>query len=73
MKELRKIIVSGGGTGGHIMPAIALCEALRDKYPELKIIFAGREDSMEERLAEKRLSSATAICMPEARIPKNSG
>ena len=53
MKELRKIIVSGGGTGGHIMPAIALCEALRDKYPELKIIFAGREDSMEERLAEK--------------------
>lgn len=53
MKELQKILVSGGGTGGHIMPAIALCEEIRERFPEAEIFFAGRADSMEERLAGK--------------------
>ncbi|MBO7543164.1 undecaprenyldiphospho-muramoylpentapeptide beta-N-acetylglucosaminyltransferase [bacterium] len=53
MKELKKILVSGGGTGGHIMPAIALCEEVRERFPEAEIHFAGRGDSMEERLAKK--------------------
>lgn len=53
MKELQRILVSGGGTGGHIMPAIALCEEIRERFPEAEIYFAGRKDSMEERLAEK--------------------
>ena len=53
MKELKRILVSGGGTGGHIMPAIALCEEVRERFPEAEIFFAGRAGSMEERLAEK--------------------
>ncbi|MBR5624511.1 UDP-N-acetylglucosamine--N-acetylmuramyl-(pentapeptide) pyrophosphoryl-undecaprenol N-acetylglucosamine transferase [bacterium] len=53
MKELKRILVSGGGTGGHIMPAVALCEEIRETYPEAKIYFAGRKRSMEEEIAKK--------------------
>lgn len=53
MKDLKRILVSGGGTGGHIMPAVALCEEIKSTYPEAKIFFAGRKDSMEENIAQK--------------------
>ncbi len=52
-ETLEKILVSGGGTGGHIMPAVALCEEIREKYPSAKIYFAGRKNSMEERIAKQ--------------------
>jgi UDP-N-acetylglucosamine--N-acetylmuramyl-(pentapeptide) pyrophosphoryl-undecaprenol N-acetylglucosamine transferase len=47
MKEIR-VIVSGGGTGGHIFPAISIANALKAKYPEsAKILFVGAESRME--------------------------
>jgi len=47
MKEIR-IIVSGGGTGGHIFPAISIANALKARYPErVKILFVGAEGRME--------------------------
>jgi len=47
MKEIR-IIVSGGGTGGHIFPAISIANALKAKNPEsVKILFVGAEGRME--------------------------
>lgn len=45
-KELR-IIVSGGGTGGHIFPAISIANAIKAKCPEAKILFVGAEGRME--------------------------
>ncbi len=45
-KELR-IIISGGGTGGHIFPAISIANAIRDKRPDAKILFVGAEGRME--------------------------
>jgi UDP-N-acetylglucosamine--N-acetylmuramyl-(pentapeptide) pyrophosphoryl-undecaprenol N-acetylglucosamine transferase len=36
-----RIIVSGGGTGGHIFPAIAIANAIKEKYPDSKIVFVG--------------------------------
>jgi UDP-N-acetylglucosamine--N-acetylmuramyl-(pentapeptide) pyrophosphoryl-undecaprenol N-acetylglucosamine transferase len=44
-------MVSGGGTGGHIMPALALCEALLTRAPHAVLWYIGRGRSMEERLA----------------------
>ena len=44
--ELR-IIISGGGTGGHIFPAVSIANAVREKYPEAKILFVGAEGRME--------------------------
>ena len=45
-KELR-IIISGGGTGGHIFPAVSIANALRQMRPEAKILFVGAEGRME--------------------------
>ena len=45
-KELR-IIIAGGGTGGHIFPAIAIANALKKLRPEVKILFVGAKGKME--------------------------
>jgi UDP-N-acetylglucosamine--N-acetylmuramyl-(pentapeptide) pyrophosphoryl-undecaprenol N-acetylglucosamine transferase len=42
-----KIIISGGGTGGHLFPAIAIADALRRIEPAVKILFVGAEGRME--------------------------
>jgi len=41
------IIISGGGTGGHIFPAIAIANALRRRVPGVNILFVGAEKRME--------------------------
>lgn len=42
-----KAIISGGGTGGHIFPAIAIANAIRKKYPSAEILFVGANGRME--------------------------
>ena len=44
------VIFTCGGTGGHINPAIAVADLLRERRPETKILFAGAEDGMENKL-----------------------
>lgn len=46
-KKSLKIIVSGGGTGGHIFPAVSIANALREINPEIDILFVGAEGKME--------------------------
>lgn len=43
----KKIIITGGGTGGHIFPAIAIGKALQAAHPELEILFVGAKGKME--------------------------
>lgn len=43
----KRIIISGGGTGGHIFPAIAIADALKKLQPETEILFVGANDRME--------------------------
>ncbi len=45
-KELR-VIISGGGTGGHIFPAVSIANAIKAKHPEAKILFVGAKGRME--------------------------
>lgn len=45
------VMVSGGGTGGHITPALALCAAWRARRPGVEFWYVGRAGSLEERLA----------------------
>jgi len=45
--ETYRIIISGGGTGGHIYPAIAIAKAWNEKYPESEVLFVGAEGKME--------------------------
>lgn len=48
-----KVILSGGGTGGHIYPALAIGEALKKRVEDVDILYVGKKDSMEEELAKK--------------------
>lgn len=47
MKEDLRIIVSGGGTGGHIFPAVSIANAVKARHPEAEILFVGAEGRME--------------------------
>jgi UDP-N-acetylglucosamine--N-acetylmuramyl-(pentapeptide) pyrophosphoryl-undecaprenol N-acetylglucosamine transferase len=47
MKELKKIVISGGGTGGHIFPALAIANEIKKRFPEADILFVGAEGKME--------------------------
>lgn len=42
-----KVLISGGGTGGHIFPAVSIANALRRHDPSTKILFVGAENRME--------------------------
>ena len=43
----KRFIISGGGTGGHIYPAIAIANELKVQFPEAKFLFVGAKDKME--------------------------
>lgn len=45
--KLNRIIIAGGGTGGHIFPAIAVANALRSILPSLDVLFVGAKGKME--------------------------
>ena len=47
MDEELRIIISGGGTGGHIFPAVSIANAIKAKHPDAKILFVGALGRME--------------------------
>ena len=47
MKENLRIIISGGGTGGHIFPAVSIANAIKEAVAEADILFVGAEGRME--------------------------
>lgn len=47
MKTNPKYLISGGGTGGHIFPAVSIANALRELQPECEILFVGAQGRME--------------------------
>ena len=46
-KSSYRILISGGGTGGHIFPALSIANALRRRCPDIEILFVGAEGRME--------------------------
>ena len=47
MEESIKVIISGGGTGGHIFPAVSIANAIKTQHPDARILFVGAEGRME--------------------------
>ena len=43
----QRYIIAGGGTGGHIFPAIAIADALKQQQPDCEILFVGASGRME--------------------------
>jgi UDP-N-acetylglucosamine--N-acetylmuramyl-(pentapeptide) pyrophosphoryl-undecaprenol N-acetylglucosamine transferase len=42
-----RVIISGGGTGGHIFPALSIADKLKELNPETEILFVGAQGRME--------------------------
>ncbi|MBQ4495710.1 MAG: glycosyltransferase, partial [Selenomonadaceae bacterium] len=56
-----KIIVSGGGTGGHIYPALTLIDAIKSKRPEADFLYVGTEKGLEADIVPKAGINFTAL------------
>ncbi len=52
-KKIQKVIFTCGGTAGHVNPAIALAQFLREKNPETEVLFVGAERGLEKDLIPK--------------------
>ncbi len=50
---MEKVILTSGGTGGHIFPALAVAEELRNKYPDIQLLFVGSLYGPEKELTRK--------------------
>lgn len=52
-RATRRIIIAGGGTGGHIFPALAIANAIKQQQPDVEILFVGAKGKMEmEKIPE---------------------
>ena len=60
MKNL-KVIISGGGTGGHIYPALAIAQGLKLQFPGMKFLFVGAKGKMEMEKIPKAGFSITGL------------
>ena len=45
--KIERAIISGGGTGGHIFPAIAIADEIKRRNPDAEILFVGANGKME--------------------------
>ncbi len=71
-----KILVSGGGTGGHIFPALAIANAVRRRHPDAEVLFVGAEGRMEmERVpaAGYRIEGLPVAGFDRRRLWRNFG
>ncbi len=63
MNRAPMLCIAGGGTGGHVMPALALADAARNRWPELKVQFIGAERGLEARLLPERGEAVLLLTM----------
>lgn len=72
----KRVIISGGGTGGHIFPAISIANALKERYPGVEILFVGALGRMEmERVpaAGYRIEGLPVAGFDRRRLWRNFG
>ncbi|WP_340085237.1 undecaprenyldiphospho-muramoylpentapeptide beta-N-acetylglucosaminyltransferase [Siminovitchia sp. FSL H7-0308] len=48
-----KIVVSGGGTGGHVYPALALIRTIKEKHPDTQFLYIGTEKGLEANIVQR--------------------
>ncbi len=63
------VIFTCGGTGGHINPAIAVANILRERHPDCKILFIGAKGHMEEKLVPQ--AGYELVCLPGSGLSRS--
>lgn len=69
-----KVLLAGGGTAGHINPAIAIADYIKLKHPDAKFLFIGNRDGMEQRLVSNagyEIKSVVISGFKRSLAPKN--
>jgi UDP-N-acetylglucosamine--N-acetylmuramyl-(pentapeptide) pyrophosphoryl-undecaprenol N-acetylglucosamine transferase len=75
-KATRRFIIAGGGTGGHIFPAIAIANAIKKQYPDAEFLFIGALGKMEMERVPKagyRIEGLTIAGYNRSSLIKNIG
>ncbi|MDQ6950462.1 MAG: undecaprenyldiphospho-muramoylpentapeptide beta-N-acetylglucosaminyltransferase [Mariprofundales bacterium] len=57
------VCIAGGGTGGHLMPALALADAMRGRWPDLTVRFIGAERGLEAKMLPERGEEVLLLSM----------
>lgn len=76
MNKKLKIILSGGGTGGHIFPAIAIADEIRRRFPDAEFLFIGANGKMEmEKVPQAgyRIEGLNIVGFDRGNLLKNIG
>ena len=53
-----RVVISAGGTGGHIYPALAIINKIKEKEPNSEFLYIGTTDRMEATIIHRKKSSA---------------
>ncbi len=64
---MTKILITGGGTGGHVQPAMAVIAELRKRDPDVDLLYIGSADSVESRLAAQAGVAFRAVTVGKLR------
>ena len=59
--EAPRIIISGGGTGGHIFPAVSIANAIKELRPDAEILFVGAEGRMEMQACARLQDTKSSV------------
>ena len=69
--KFEKVIISGGGTGGHIFPALAIADEIKERFPVADILFVGAEGRMEMEKVPR--AGYNIIGLPVIGMPRKPG
>lgn len=69
--KINRVIISGGGTGGHIFPALSIASEIRKRYPDAEILFVGAIDRME--MEKVPAAGYKIIGLPVMGFPRKPG
>jgi UDP-N-acetylglucosamine--N-acetylmuramyl-(pentapeptide) pyrophosphoryl-undecaprenol N-acetylglucosamine transferase len=69
--NIERIIISGGGTGGHVFPALAIAGEIRKRVPDSEILFVGAADRME--MEKVPAAGYKIIGLPVMGLPRKAG
>ena len=62
MKKQLNVLISGGGTGGHIFPALSIANGIKERRPDANILFVGAENRMEMEKKCRRQATKLLVC-----------